>query len=95
MNKFQVVSCAVCFVLAATGAQAVEYVAADDNPISQLCVSAAVDNPLRFFDNMREIRVSKGVVANKISCNGINITSFAKQAGNERNYLHLSNLNSG
>jgi len=95
MNKFQIVSCAVCFALTATGAQAAEYVAADDNPISQLCVSAAVDSPLRFFDTMREIRVSKGVVANKVTCNGINITNFAEQAGNERNYRHLSNYRRG
>lgn len=95
MNKLQIVSCAVCFALTATGAQAVEYVAADDNPISQLCVSAAVDSPLRFFDNIREIRVAKGFVANKVTCNGINITSFAKQAGNERNYRHLSNYRRG
>lgn len=95
MNKLQFVSCAVCFFFTATAAQAVEYMAADDNPISQLCVSAAVDKPLRFLDQMREIRVATGVVANKVSCNGMNITSFAKQAGNERNYQHLSRYRRG
>jgi len=95
MNKLQFVSCALCFALTATATQAVEYVAADDYPISQLCVSAAVDSPLRFFDRMREIRVTKGMVANKITCNGINITNFAKLAGNERNYRHLSNYRRG
>jgi len=95
MNKLQFVSCAVCFALTATATQAVEYVAADDNPISQLCVSAAIDKPLRFLEQMREIRVAAGVVANKVSCNGMNITSFAKQAGNERNYRHLSRYRRG
>jgi hypothetical protein len=95
MNKLQFISCAVCFALTATAAQAVEYVAADDHPISQLCVSAAVDTPLRFLEQMREIRVTAKVVANKVSCNGMNITSFAKQAGNERNYRHLSRYRRG
>ena len=95
MNKLQFISCAVCFALTATAAQAVEYVAADDNPISQLCVSAALDKPLRFLEQMRELRVATRVVANKVSCNGMNITSFAKQAGNDRNYQHLSRYRRG
>jgi hypothetical protein len=95
MNKLQFVSCAVCFAFTATAAQAVEYVAADDNPISQLCVSAALDKPLRFLEQMRELRVATRVVANKVSCNGMNITSFAKQAGNDRNYQHLSRYRRG
>lgn len=95
MNKFQCVCFAGCFALTGTTVQAAEYVAADENPISQLCISAAVDSPLRFLDTMRGIRVSKGVVANKITCNGIDIIDFAKNAGNEGNYRHLSHYRRG
>ena len=95
MKKLQIVSCAVFFVVAAASAQANEYVAADDNPISQLCVSAAVDKPIRFFVNMRDTGVSKNYVANRVTCNGINITSFARDAGNDRNYQMLNKYRRG
>lgn len=95
MKKFQTISCAVLVAIAATTVQAVEYVVADDNPVSKLCVSAATDSPLRFFDKTTELRLTKAFVANKISCNGINITSFAKQAGNERNYQRLNRYRRG
>jgi hypothetical protein len=92
MKKFQIVSCALLLALtatAATAAQAVEYVAADDNPASQLCVSAAMDKPIRFLVAMRDTGVAKRYVANSVTCNGTNITSFAQQAGNQGNYNML------
>lgn len=95
MKKFPIISCAILMVVAATTAQAAEYVVADDHPISKLCVSAATDSPLRFFDQAKELRLSKVLVANKISCNGLNITSFARQAGNERNYQRLNRYRRG
>ncbi|OBP14822.1 hypothetical protein A5320_13990 [Rheinheimera sp. SA_1] len=92
MKKFQLVSCAVLLAITATAtaAHAVEYVAADDNPASKLCVSAAMDRPIKFMVEMRDNGVSKRYAANKITCNGTNITSFAQQAGNEGNYKMLN-----
>jgi len=92
MKKFQVVSCAVLLALTAstaTALQAVEYAAADDNPASLLCVSAAMDKPIRFLVTMRQIGVPKRYVANSVTCNGMNITSFAQQNENQRNYNML------
>lgn len=89
MKKFQIASCALVLALSATAVQAVEYVAADDNPASQLCVSAAMDKPIRFLVAIRDTGASKRYVANSVSCNGTNITSFAQQAGNQGNYNML------
>lgn len=89
MKKFQIASCALMLALSATAVQAVEYVAADDNPASQLCVSAAMDKPIRFLVAIRDTGASKRYVANSVSCNGTNITSFAQQAGNQGNYNML------
>lgn len=89
MKKFQIVSCVVLLALTATAVQAVEYVAADNNPASQLCVSAAMEKPIRFLVAMRDNGVSKRYVANSVTCNGTNITSFAQQAGNQGNYNML------
>ena len=96
MKKFQIVSCAVLLVLTATtAAHAVEYVAADDSPASKLCVSAAMDRPIKFLVEMRDTGVSKRYAANQITCNGTNITSFAQQAGNDGNYNMLNHHRRG
>jgi hypothetical protein len=98
MKKFQVVSCAVLLALTAstaTAVQAVEYVATDDNPASLLCVSAAMDKPIRFLVTMRDIGVPKRYIANSVTCNGMNITSFAQQVGNQRNYNMLKHHRRG
>ena len=89
MKKIHILSCTVLLALTAATAQAVEYVAADDNPASQLCVSAAMDKPIRFLVAMRDTGVSKRYVANSVTCNGTNITSFAQLAGNQGNYNML------
>lgn len=89
MKKLLMISFTACCILAATAAQAVEYVAADNNPVSKLCVSAATESPIRFFVQASDLRLSRTFVANHITCNGEHIASFAKQAGNEQNYRHI------
>jgi hypothetical protein len=89
MKKLLMISFAACCILAASKTQAVEYVAADNNPVSKLCVSAATESPIRFFVQAADLRLSRTFVANNITCNGIHIASFAKQAGNEQNYRHI------
>ena len=97
MKKFQIFSGAALLVLATSASvvQAVEYVAADDNPASKLCVSAAMDKPVRFMVEMRDLGINKRYAANQVTCNGINMTTFAHQTGNTGNYKMLSHYRRG
>lgn len=94
MKKFHLVV-AVVFAGSAFMTQAAQYVAADNNPASKLCVSAAMDKPIRFLVQVRDSGTSFGYLANQVSCNGINITSFAQQAGNTDNYNRLRHYRRG
>lgn len=94
MKTFHLVV-AVVFAGCAFMTQAAQYVAADNNPASKLCVSAAMDTPIRFLLQVRDSSTSFAYLANQVSCNGINITSFAQQAGNTDNYNRLSHYRRG
>lgn len=66
-----------------------EYVAADNSPISKLCVSAAVDDKVRFNLNMNKSRLTDRYIRTNIACNGKSIAQFAREAGNFGNYYLL------
>ncbi len=66
-----------------------EYVAADNSPISKLCVSAAVDDKVRFNLNMNKSRLTDRYIRTNIACNGKSIAQFARDAGNFGNYYLL------
>lgn len=97
MKKLQWVSGAILLVIATTTsvAHAAQYVAADNHPASKICVSAAVDKPIQLTIQLRDAFVSKTYAANQISCNGINLTTFAYQAGNQSNHKMLSRYRRG
>lgn len=90
---------AVLFGLTVLGAsfasQAAVYVAADASRETQLCVSAAMDPAIRFVIKMQDSGLSRKVIATRITCNGTNITAFAKEAGNSKNYQRLSRYHRG
>lgn len=90
MKKIQLICGALLFATTTSVFAAAQYVAADDNPTSKLCVSAAIDSPVRLEVAMRDLGVNKRYVANQVSCNGMNIASFAEYAGNHANYKMLS-----
>jgi|GEM_PF-3133566 len=94
MRVFKAVLLGVC-MLGASAAQAAIYVPADDSPATRLCVSAAMDVPIRFVMNMRESNMTRPFIANRITCNGKNITAFAYETGNIKNYQRLSRYHRG
>ena len=69
-------------------AMASEYTAADNSKESKLCVAAATNNKMQMHRKIADftptIMTSKNykLVANKLYCNGVNISEFAKLAGN-------------
>jgi hypothetical protein len=64
------------------------YVSQDNSIESNMCVAAATASKLRMNSVVKEVLSTKNMhakyqlVANKISCNGINVADFAAQAGN-------------
>lgn len=69
-------------------ANASEYSAADNSKESKLCVAAATNNKMQMHRKVADftptIMTSKNyrLVANNLYCNGVNISDFAKSAGN-------------
>jgi len=94
MRVFTSVLLGVC-LLGASAAQAAIYVAADKSPATRLCVSAAMDSAVGFVIKMRESNMTRPFIANRITCNGKNITTFAYEAGNTKNYQRLSRYHRG
>jgi hypothetical protein len=64
------------------------YVAQNDSIESKICVAAATGSKVRMNSAVKQLSSSQHMhtkyelVANKISCNGINVADFAAQAGN-------------
>ncbi len=75
--------------IAGTAAAENKYVAADNSPITKLCVSAAVDSKTKFNLNMHRSHLTDRYIRKNISCNGVEIAQFAKEAGNLPNYYML------
>ncbi len=76
----------------ALSANAATYIAADDSPESQLCVTAATASKLKMNRAVKdfqpgtshaEIGKSYRLVANNLYCNGMDVAEFASQAGNK------------
>jgi len=95
MRIFKAVLFGLTVVGASFATQAAVYVAADASRETQLCVSAAMDPAIRFVIKMQESGISRKVIASRITCNGTNITAFAKEAGNMKNYQRLSRYHRG
>jgi len=64
---------------AATNAQTFE--ATDDAISTQICIAAAEGNKARLNRTIANFRLNKTFVANKIKCNGQDITTFVAQHG--------------
>ncbi len=56
-----------------------EYVAADNSPISNLCVSAAVDDKIRFNLNRNKSRLTDRYIRTNIACNGKPLRSLREK----------------
>lgn len=96
MRAFTRLSLFVGVALVANSAMAAtKYVAADESRETQLCVSAAMDAPIRFYSSVRDSGFSLRSVSNNVTCNDASIGQFAASAGNTRNAKQLMKVFNG
>jgi hypothetical protein len=63
-----------------------------DNTIStKICVSAAKGKLMKFTQAVSESRLSMTKVANVVSCNGLDIASFAQEQGADKVAIKIRN----
>lgn len=97
MIKFPTMLVGAVSLLMSTSALAEEkqYIAADDSPETKLCVTAADGTYNKFrrkvssYGLQGPLAVKYRFVANKVFCNGFNITQFAEDAGNTKIAMQL------
>lgn len=82
-------------LIANTAMAATKYVAADDSRESRICVSAAMDAPIRFHSTVEASGIKLRTVAKQVTCNDVGIGQFAASAGNARNAKKLLKFYSG
>lgn len=86
--KLLLVAVALSTATIASAGNKQSYVAQDNSIESKICVAAASASKMRMNNAVKSISPAKHMsakyelVANKLSCNGINIADFAAKAGN-------------
>ncbi|MBN7819422.1 DUF3718 domain-containing protein [Bowmanella yangjiangensis] len=93
MSPLQKLTCTVLLLSPLCVSAKNVYVAADDMVTTKLCVSAAMDTPIRFHILQQHSGLSARHIANDVQCNGKNIGDFAYQAGNTKIAKRLNRLN--
>lgn len=69
------------------------YVPTDNSVSTKLCVSAAMDFPIRFHRLQKHTGLPLRYIATEVQCNGQSIGDFAYQAGNAVVAKRLNRLN--
>lgn len=79
------------FSLAATDASAAQFVAADNSVGTQACMAIASNKPLNVIGTMRDLRLSKRVMTEKLFCNDMPTNKFVSTYGlhNSAKYLNF------
>ena len=67
------------------------FVAADNSPGTELCIAFASNKPLEMKKAIKENRVRKFQIDDKLTCNDMSLTKFASVYGLNRtgNYMNL------
>lgn len=72
-------------------ANATEFTAADNTIGTKLCMAVAKDNKSNLLNTMKNVRISKNTMTNKLMCNDLSVAKFAATYGLE-NSAKLLNL---
>ncbi len=77
--------------LTATDASAAQFVAADNSVGTQACMAIASNKPLNVIGTMRDLRLNKRVMTEKLLCNDMPTIKFASTYGfhNSAKYLNF------
>lgn len=87
-TKLLLVALALTTANLASAGTSQSYVTQDDSIESKICIAAATASKLHMNRVVKQIAPTKSMhskyqlVANELSCNGMNIADFAAQAGN-------------
>ncbi len=76
---------------AATNVNATEFTAADNSISTQLCIAVAKDDKLELSQTMKEVRIKKHSLADKLTCNNLSVAKFAAtyDLNNSAKFLNL------
>ncbi|MCG7534810.1 DUF3718 domain-containing protein [Pseudoalteromonas sp. OOF1S-7] len=66
--------------LSATAGE-VEFVGTDNSVATQLCVAVGANHRLTLLKELTEHRISRTIVADKLTCNDMTVPQFAKKFG--------------
>lgn len=76
--------------LVATETNAAQFVAADGNVGTQACMAIASNKPLNVINTMRDLRLSKRVMTEKLQCNEMSTEKFASTYGFNKSASYLN-----
>jgi len=95
MNTLTVLTSAVILLTAATSS-ANEFVAADTSVATQLCMAVASNHKLTLRKEIREHNISRPILANRLACNDMPISTFASRYNleNSANFLNINTATS-
>ncbi|ALO42301.1 hypothetical protein PP2015_1800 [Pseudoalteromonas phenolica] len=77
--------------LVSTNANATEFIAADNSIGTQLCMAVAKDDKLALSKTMKNVRIKKHSLVNKLTCNDLSVAKFAAtyDLNNSAKFLNL------
>ena len=72
-----------------TTTQAAQFVAADNNPGTQVCMAVVSNRPMKVYSTMKDLRLNKNTIADKLQCNDMSMSEFAGTYGFNRTAKYL------
>ncbi len=76
--------------LTTTNTEAAQFVAADNSPGTQICMAVSSNKRLQLYATMKDLRISKTTVTNKLRCNNLSIAKFAGTYGFNKTAKYLN-----
>lgn len=80
---------------ATANAATYKFVAGNNSTPTQLCVAAGNNNLMKYRSNIKDTALTEQYAANKITCNGYNIATFANKYNAMRTAKHINKYKRG
>lgn len=71
-------------------AQAASFSAADNSPGTKLCMAVTANKSLKLHLAMKDARINKHTLSNKLRCNGMSVAQFAGTYGFDKSAGYLN-----
>ncbi|QMW13182.1 MULTISPECIES: DUF3718 domain-containing protein [Pseudoalteromonas] len=76
--------------MTATDANAAQFVAADNSAGTQACMAIVSNKPINLAQTMRDLRLNKRVISDKLQCNDMSTAQFASTYGFNKSASYLN-----